>query len=444
MSILEVEVDNGLMPLMSRFRLWVFYFLVFFLPWQTRWIIRDTYIRGGVWEYGRVSLYGWDVLLILLVLVSWPATAEVIKTWPRLPRGQRLRATVFSNPLVLYCAFLAYAFFSTLWAPDSVLVLYWGLRLGEVGLLWLLIRVLKPKLAGIWLSLCAAGTVQALWAVWQFLNQSTFASKWLGVATHSLSSPGTSVVLTSTGRWLRAYGGQVHPNVLGGLLVVTCLATVWLYLRVRERNLRVARLLTLIAIAVQAAGLFFSFSRGAWVALVAGLVLWWLLHNASRRALLLPTLAALGTLVVLGAVCWQPTAGRLFGGSRLEQQSLDDRVGEAGESKALLRTHWFAGVGLGNYTRALYDAEPNRPSYLYQPVHNLFVLVLTELGVVGLGLLLWLLWVYLSSPTLRYDLIFLTPVLTVALLDHYWWTSGSMLLLGSLVLSLPEQSTATP
>jgi hypothetical protein len=141
------------------------------------------------------------------------------------------------------------------------------------------------------------------------------------------------------------------------------------------------------------------------------------------------------TLVFLGALFWQPTAGRLFGGSRLEQQSLDDRVDEMGESKALLRTAWRRGVGLGNYTRALYDTQPNLPSYRYQPIHNLFILVFTELGVVGLLLLLWLLWLYISGPTIRYDIIFLVPILAVALLDHYWWTSASMLLLTVIVLT---------
>jgi O-antigen ligase len=417
---------------LSLVRLYGFYLLVFVLPWQTRWIMSDAQINGGVWEYGRVSVYGFDVLLLMLLSLSLPELKLTFKqALP--PRHQQVAAFVL---------FLTLGFASTLWATDPVLVLYWGLRLVEAGAFWLLYRTCKPKLEQVWLSLCVTGVVQGLWGVQQFLSQSTFASKWLGVADHPLSQPGTSVVLTSTGRWLRAYGGQVHPNVLGGLLVVTILTTVWLCLTCRTRS---ARYLTLVAIIAQAAGLFFSFSRGAWAALLIALVVWWLLHQSQRPALLLPALTVAVTLVSLAAIYWQPTQGRLFGGSRLEQQSLDDRVGEVGESKTLLSTTWLSGVGLGNYTRALHDAQPNLPSYRYQPVHNLFLLVFAELGVVGLGLLLWLLWQYLSGASLRYDLVFLAPILVVALLDHYWWTSASMLIIGFLALSLPApEPTATP
>jgi len=427
---------------------YLFYLFIFFLPWQTRWIVWDPALNGGVWEYGRVSLYGWDIILILLLLLSWPGVVGVVKDWQRVVpqlKNQKSEIKMFFSPLVIFLLLVALGFCSTLWAPSSVLVLYWGLRLLEAGALWLLFRALQPKLELVWLSLAASGVVQGLWGSWQFLSQNTFSNKWLGVAEHSLAQPGTSVVLTSAGRWLRAYGGQVHPNVLGGLLVITSLATVWLYLG-RKGSLAkpYQSYLLLAGLVVQTAGLFFSFSRGAWLALLLALAVWWLLHQQHRRALCLPVVVTLATLVFLGYQFWEPTVGRLFGSGQLEQQSLDDRVGEVGESTTLLHTVWWRGVGLGNYTAALYDAQPKLSSYLYQPVHNLFALVLTELGVAGLGLLLWLLWLYVSGPSLRYDLVFLVPVLTVALLDHYWWTSASMLLLGVVALSLPPPQPPPP
>ena len=45
------------------------YLLVFLLPIQTRWIIKEGSINGGHWEYGTISLYGTDILLILLVFL---------------------------------------------------------------------------------------------------------------------------------------------------------------------------------------------------------------------------------------------------------------------------------------------------------------------------------------------------------------------------------------
>ena len=46
------------------------YLLVFLLPWQTRWIIKAGMINGGYSEYGTISLYGTDILLIILLMIK--------------------------------------------------------------------------------------------------------------------------------------------------------------------------------------------------------------------------------------------------------------------------------------------------------------------------------------------------------------------------------------
>ena len=45
------------------------YLLVFLLPLQTRWIVRPGVLNGGYFEYGTISVYGTDVLLIIILLV---------------------------------------------------------------------------------------------------------------------------------------------------------------------------------------------------------------------------------------------------------------------------------------------------------------------------------------------------------------------------------------
>ena len=49
-----------------------FYLFLFILPWQTRWIIVPGEINEGYFEYGTYSLYGSDILLIILLfLAGW-------------------------------------------------------------------------------------------------------------------------------------------------------------------------------------------------------------------------------------------------------------------------------------------------------------------------------------------------------------------------------------
>ncbi|MBI5466139.1 MAG: O-antigen ligase family protein, partial [Candidatus Kerfeldbacteria bacterium] len=360
----------------------------------------------------------------------------------------------------------------------------------EGGLLWLLVRALKPKLLIVCWSLTAAGTLQALWAIWQFVTQATFANKWLGVAIHLISQGGTSVVLTQAGLWLRAYAGQVHPNVLGGLLTITSLATAWLYFYSKSQisNLNgqispksqigksISSYSLLLLYTIQLIGLFFSFSRGAWLALFITLGLWFYrdrpksvrsrtlaiktTYGLRNAALAAPDTFRLGmfefskgainillatvmVFVLLGLWLWQPTVGRFFGGSRLEQQSVEERMGSVGESQSLLKGSWWRGLGYGNYTVALQASQPGLNSWRYQPVHNVFLLILTELGVVGLGLFLWLLWVILSPLTTHFSPpvpvasgYWLVAIIVTALFDHYWWTIPSMMLLFWLVVAI--------
>ncbi len=411
---------------------YLFYLFIFSLPWQTRWIIRDPYLSGEAWEYGRISLYGWDILLVLLVIINWSSIVGLIKQW-----------WVEEQKFKIYFLLLILSFLSVLWAGDKLLALVWSLRILEGGLLWLLFLAIKPKIKYIFVSLMAAGTVQAIWGIWQFLTQSTFANKWLGVAVHPLTQSGTSVVLTSVGGWLRAYAGQVHPNVLGGLLVITCLVTVWLCVDAKfnssagGKNVK----LFLIFYVVQITGLFFTFSRGAWLALFFMLGLWWLTDRQQKKYLFKAGLLVLFIFVILGIIYWQPTQGRVFGGSKLEQQSIEDRTGSVRESAGLLDQIWWKGTGIGNYTYVLSQNNPGFKAWYYQPVHNIFLLVLTELGIVGLILFLWLLTsAFLRKPfTISHWL--LAAVLITSVFDHYWWTIPSMFLLFWLLFAFKTDIT---
>ena len=415
---------------------YLFYLLVFLLPWQTRYIFHDPQLFGGTWEYGRLSLYGWDILLVVLVI--W--------LWPRL-RQELVLAFGTHRAFYLFLLLVSLAFLTGAWATETLLVSYWGLRLLEGIALWLMVRALKPRLSVVCWSLLIAGTLQAVWGIAQFSTQATFASKWLGVAIHPVAQGGASVLLNEGGRWLRAYAGQVHPNVLGGLLVITSLATAWLmvngkiknpYLAGRQKESRIKDWFLMVAYPVQLVGLFVSFSRGAWLALGMTLCLWWFMELQARRGLRSVLLITAAVFVLCGSVLWSPTKERIFGSnSRLEQQSVEERVGGVGESENLLKTAWWRGVGLGSYTAALAQYQPGLRAYRYQPVHNLFLLILTELGVVGLGLFLWFLYRRLLPFTIRNSL-FVIPVLVTALFDHYWWTSASMMLLFWLIVAWAE------
>ena len=196
------------------------YALVFLLPIQTRWIIKAGEINGGYSEYGTISLYGTDILLSVLLSLF-----VVYKLC------QRQQVTSYKLQVTRIWWMIAglelFIFISIFFAPDKVLAVYrYGVFLLGVGLFWLVVSAYYDRLK---LAYAFLGGVmfQAGLGIWQFFSQSSFASKWLGLAAHDPAELGTSVVETlDGGRWLRAYGGLDHPNVLGGLVVIGILLIV--------------------------------------------------------------------------------------------------------------------------------------------------------------------------------------------------------------------------
>jgi O-antigen ligase len=96
------------------------------------------------------------------------------------------------------------------------------------------------------------------------------------------------------------------------------------------------------------------------------------------------------------------------------------------------------GVGTGNFILRLTDISGlPKVSWWFQPVHNIFLLTLSETGFMGLGALLFLVVLVMKKVLLQKEKIFLSiPFLIIILTgfaDHYWLTlQQTQLLLGIL------------
>ncbi len=68
---------------------------------------------------------------------------------------------------------------------------------------------------------------------------------------------------------------------------------------------------------------------------------------------------------------------------------MSERVQSFYDAKTVMdATPLFFGTGAGNFTARLLWLEGERPVWTLQPVHNVFVLIFAELGVIGLFLFL--------------------------------------------------------
>jgi O-antigen ligase len=125
---------------------------------------------------------------------------------------------------------------------------------------------------------------------------------------------------------------------------------------------------------------------------------------------------------------------------RLEQKSNTERIASWRDGLAVWKQNPFFGSGAGVFARseATKQSQEKRDRHaptkasglamteIVEPPHNIFILVLSQLGLVGFAIYLFLWRGFWKSPALRPLLILF---FAIGMPDHYLWTlySGSML-----------------
>jgi hypothetical protein len=429
---------------------YIVYAFAFFLPLQTRWIIKEGMLSGGAWEYGTYSLYFTDILLIFLFIL---VGGQFLKKETDFKKND----LIFKNKyfLIFFGIFLLASFFSIFVSTDKMLAGYIFLRILSGVFIFSVVSRFNFNKFYLLVSFITGAALQAILGIWQFLSQSSFANKWLGLALHDPWDLGVSVVETLQGeRWLRAYGSLDHPNILGGLIVVSILILLSLVLQNSEfkifnfhpfgykqfsifKQIPIFKSKTFqffsffIFYFLFLASLFFTFSRAAWVALVLGVVLLLELLFFSRKLFqpkgLFMILMSGGALIfILFNLYGNLASARLSGDSRLELKSYDERINALNDFEGLIRSNWLLGAGLGNYGLALYQMDPGKSVWRYQPVHIAFLLVWEEIGVLGflgyLGLLGWLGYILIVRKN-YFSVSILLSLIILMLGDHWLWSN---------------------
>jgi len=428
--------------IISQIQFFLLSLFVFLIPLQTVYIFRQGPIgkegitQEGIWQFGTIALYVADVLFLLIFLC---AVLRII-LFSCSKKTQYILVTEFlkikKNPIIIsLTCFLCVAFLSVIWSPDKILAVQAAFRLFEGVILFFLFSRVSSARWNIFAWLFIVGAcVQSIFGALQFFTQEILAVSWLGISHHASWILGDAVVESGEVRWLRAYGSFVHPNILAAYLVAGYFFCIAIVLR-SEKKIHIW-LATLAGVCILF-GLVLTFSREAWLGLVMGLVVMTIMsflgssskiglglnqashgnlnkildprsqsgmtkegskrkfdiHNIRISPLIFFFLVSFVTIIFSGILFSEPLSVRLgIGGwKRLEIKSVQERIGSVKEflslGPALIR-----GVGIGQYTNALYqkDMKNNiaRPSYAYQPVHNFFLLILAELGIIGILLLI--------------------------------------------------------
>lgn len=427
-------------------------FLIFFVPFQTRYIYRTAFINGNFWEYGSKSIYASELLiwfLILLVIISFvfnnskpfSCLLQKIKIFSRL----KFFWLIASSALV---------FFSLVHSFDPSLSLHFLLHFlttlfGALVLVYSGISFIKAS--SLW---WASGILQSILALVQFLSQHVLPNKWLGMAEHLPSHFGAAVIETTSGRWLRAYGGLGWPNTLGIYLASAwILGLVILVYFINAKQVLSRRkfwwhLFFVLGQMVIFSGLVVSFSRAAWLSSLIGfVVLGFIVYkqkNADEdkknqfRILIRNFLYALVVFLTFFIIFKPLFTTRFSDNTRLESRSISERVGQYGEALNVIKTHFWWGVGFGSYTAYNHKIDPARPVWENQPVHNAYVLFLAETGLFVFVFVFGSL-IFVVYKTLKTKIFFVPVVVTLLVncfFDHSVWSLYGGQLFFVLILSL--------
>ncbi len=263
--------------------------------------------------------------------------------------------------------------------------------------------------------------IQGIIGVLQFSGGSSLGLPFLGESQVVSGMQGSSFVTLNNEVFLRAYGTFPHPNILGGYLVMNVLLGTFLYSKRRGFY----KILTISLIISSSIFVTFTFSR------ICILLVLLILCVTALSKLLTKKMFSFAPILLIG----ERFTNLLSGGDT----SWMDRVNLMKSSFNIIKNNWLFGTGLGNFTKAMEGDIPRTVNnvLLVQPVHNIFFLTVSELGVMGTLLYALLLGKILINNIRVMNVFKWLVVLTFIIIgcfDHYLFSLPQGGIIASILL----------
>jgi len=433
-----------------------FYFLIFCLPFQTRLILHQW---GGEFnEWNSAYLYLTDILILLLLMLWLVRSRSFLKNiFLNKFLQPVVQLSVFRPPLLRLIGyslvfFFMVSFISIIRAPYPFLALYQCFKLIEFILLffYLIYNFNKfltfKKFAQI---IIASSLFQAFLAISQFVQQSDLGLHNFETGPLKTSIPGVAEIISRSVIILRPYGTFPHPNLLAIFLFFAIICLYYLIFKsasVGNQIKTINQTLILIVFAVLIFSLFLSFSRI--VIFICSLTSFLFFAMFFRKRFnhfnkeLLIVLFFVYLIIFISL--WPELSSRfLFINGFLKDQSINLRVFYNQTAFSIIKSHPFLGIGYGNFVAEL-SLTKNLPFWALQPVHNIYLLLASETGLLGLmSFLLFIsliLCVYLKKKNKSIEnhiaIFLLGSFLFFGIFDHYFLTLQQGRLLFCFILSL--------
>ncbi|MCD6412252.1 O-antigen ligase family protein [bacterium] len=321
----------------------------------------------------------------------------------------------------------------TIFSLNPLLSLYYLFRILEGVLLYFYLKTNFSSLKNLFfLALALAGFFEGGLALFEFFNQKSLGLYFLGEPKFSYFIPNIAKFSTSEGRFIRSIGTFPHANLLACFLVLSLTSFLWLWFKKEKKNFWFLSFFSL-GLFFNFFGLLTSFSRSGFLAsfilLSSLLVIFFkkpsLKEKTKELILIFLVLAILGGFLFKDLILVRAKVSP-------HEPAVSFREIYLEMAKEIAQKTKLLGTGLGNYlvfTQKfnLFSKYHLTLPFSWQPVHNLYCLILDEIGIFGLIfflLFLGSLLIFKKRKTLKDELFFylLIGYLCWGFFDHFFWT----------------------
>lgn len=450
-----------------------FYLTILLLPTQLgyHWWPQWATILGRRVDYLAPTVYVTDIF-VLGTIVSWVFSELYYVACSRYFGKNMIKVKFRILHTIFYLLLIGIMIINIIMSVNPLISVYKWVKVLEYCLFGLYILKTKPKYHYIIYCLSGAVLYSSIIAIIQFTLQHSIGGIfwWLGERTFTINTPGIARI-QGLGLWglgheiLRAYGTFPHPNVLGGFLaaVLPLLIHLQIYkftnLQINRNMNKIINAIVTISICFGIITLFITFSRSAWVVGGIGLIICSMYYvvcsRGTREINKLKNIIKIfiSFVVIIGIVfIFQNTYYTLHTTDFFQSESFTVRQ-DLNISATKMISHFpFFGVGLGNYITTLPSYLVSRQVYFLQPVHNIYFLMVSEIGVVGVCLLIVAVIIILNSElrimnrenkpendyrTYKFPILYsLFSILVIGLVDHYPLTLQQGQLLTTLIVTI--------
>ena len=408
-----------------------FYLLIVSLPTQLgkHFWPNFSFAYGLRLDYLSPTIYFTDILILLIFIFSF----KTFLTWIKhIPREQLLVFVLF-----LVSLSLGLASAKNYWAGTYGIV-----KFLEFSFLAYFVSKKYKLFNKTVLFSCVFVSIffEALLTFWQYLNQGSIGGifYFFGERAFNAATPGIANASVNGQLFLRPYATFSHPNVLAGFFVLSILLL--LLFSFRNKKLMLTKI---VGIVLGTFALLLTLSRTAifiWITYLVLLFGLWMYKKYKKRKLnpyLLVAIILACLIVVIFIILQNNYILQRFLTTQLSDESVVQRQLLVSQSLNMFWQNPLLGVGINNFYNNINLFKDN--VFLIQPVHNIFLLILSETGIIGLCAFLALLlktFIVVVKKQNKFLLLCLLAIIFLGMFDHYFLTLQQGQLLFTVILSL--------